>query len=575
MSQNHDKKLDINVVKTQILKDVVRLLSPDRCYFRVYDNEQKIFFSVDNEYLISNDVESITYYVYTREANDYSLSIYSEKGEFIISDVEAFIEENKFSNSHYIISTIKVFKEQKIKSFYGIALYDKDKIIGCLELQYVRDKVLLSHEQIDLLKNILAKHQSDLKDADFSEFQKYAIQKEKVIREITDRSFLLNNEYDLFGYLLPKIVRIFDIDGAMFVEAPKVLGTNPNIKYEYQNDMSYGSFIGGVFPQECIKTYTHMLSTMFPVVVNDTENFYAEDEGRQCFYRELCLKAFLTVPIVTETLPRLSIGAIILFSRTPRIWLKNEIDLMRHINDIAIRMIDKIKRTKDVEELRKSFIQTMMHDLQVPLVGATTALDFLLNTSDDTPIGKVKYLIEELKNSNSSLYEALDKYIEIYHYESGERKLYKHENHIFPFLNQSLQPLRPSIEARKIELDIDIEDTLNTLDFDELEIFKVLQVFLNNAIDYSPKGSKVKIKIRENESEFTFCVEDNGIGVKKELQDKLFDRMYMIERTQRKVGSGLNLYLCKLIVEAHGGHIWHESPQEQGAKFCFSLPKTS
>ncbi|MEI7474024.1 MAG: ATP-binding protein [bacterium] len=568
-----EKSLDINVIKSGIIKELVKVFNPDRCFFRVYDNNRKILYSVENEYLVSRDVESITYYIYPREANEYSILNYSEKGTYIVEDVDSFINEHNYSQISHLKQTIRVFKEQNLKSFYGFAIYYEDKLAGILELQYTKEKVILTKENIHTLKNIATQASIALKEAEFFEFQKYTAKKERILREITEQLFLINEENELFDYILKKIVEIFNIDGAMFIEIPQEKGSSPTIKYEYQTDTRFPSLLHAELPVECLKTYGHMISTFFPVVVNNTHNFYADEQGRQCFYNQYLVEAFMTTPIITETYPHLAIGGMVLFTHSPRIWLKNEIDFMRGIDDVIMSAINRIKRLRELDELRNSFIQTMTHDLQIPLVGENKALEYLLKKSDNETIGSIKPILNELKLNNEYSHEALIKYIEIYKYESGSRTLNLKNINISTVADKAIKNIEHLITSKNIDFKINIQNNLPLLKMEAQEISKVIYNFIDNAISYSEENSKIELNIKENKDKIYVCVNNNGPAIPKELQSMIFNRFKMIERTERKVGSGLSLYLSKLIIEAHGGSIWYETNQKNGSMFCFTLPK--
>lgn len=575
LSKMFKKTLDVNVIKNEIINEVVKIFNADRCFFRVYDFNRKILFSPDNEYLKSKDVESITYYVYPREANEYSLLNYTEKGVFIIENVELFIKENEDSKFPHIKKTIQVFKEQNLKSFYGFALYDEKNIFNIFELQYTKEKVVLDQENINLLKKIITQSSFALKEAEFFEFQKYTAKKEKTLRGITEQAMLFTKEKDYFDYLFKEIYEIFNIDAVIFIRAPRNENEKPQIIHEFIKEKGHLSMLGGELPIECIKTYSYMIKTFFPVVVNNTNNFYADEYGRQCFYKQFGVEAFLTTPVITETHPQIAIGAIILISHSPRIWLKNEIDLMRAIDDITMRTIDRIKKFNEIEDLRNSFIQTMSHDMQVPMVADKKALEILLKKSDDSQIRSIKPILEELKISIDNQQETLKKYIQIYQYESGLRQLDLQATDIKSLIISEVSKLETLLELKRINMEVYTPDNLANINFDESEICKVISIFLNNAIEYTPINSKIEIKVNEYKDIITVCVSDNGPGIPNNIRENIFNRFKMIERLQRKIGGGLSLYLCKLIVESHGGKIWYNSNNGNGSIFCFSLPKAT
>jgi len=91
---------------------------------------------------------------------------------------------------------------------------------------------------------------------------------------------------------------------------------------------------------------------------------------------------------------------------------------------------------------------------------------------------------------------------------------------------------------------------------------------------FSPQGGKITIKGESSEKQVLVSVADEGIGVPLRDQDRIFDRFYRVEDdlTKSTHGTGLGLYICKTLIEAHGGQIWVESEVGKGSRFTFSLP---
>jgi len=110
-------------------------------------------------------------------------------------------------------------------------------------------------------------------------------------------------------------------------------------------------------------------------------------------------------------------------------------------------------------------------------------------------------------------------------------------------------------------------------DHSKLEI--VFSNLLTNAINYSPDGSRILVRIREPvDDQLVISVIDEGIGITEQHVDKIFDRFYMADTSdERRVdGYGLGLYISKCLVELQGGHIWVESKERQGSCLCLALP---
>ena len=107
---------------------------------------------------------------------------------------------------------------------------------------------------------------------------------------------------------------------------------------------------------------------------------------------------------------------------------------------------------------------------------------------------------------------------------------------------------------------------------DRNKLNQVLQNLIGNAIKYSDLGSKVNIQYTVDHDQIIISVIDQGIGIKAEHQQKLFDRYYRVENDSTIAGFGIGLYLCAEIVTRHQGKIWVESEFGKGSTFSFSIP---
>lgn len=108
-----------------------------------------------------------------------------------------------------------------------------------------------------------------------------------------------------------------------------------------------------------------------------------------------------------------------------------------------------------------------------------------------------------------------------------------------------------------------------------MDVFQLRRVFENlitNAIKHNPPGISLEISTRIEGQMLTCIVEDNGVGIPQEECELMFERYQQGSRARRSLGVGLGLYLCRQIIQAHGGKIGVISAVNQGAKFWFTLP---
>ncbi|MHB8994988.1 MAG: ATP-binding protein [Armatimonadota bacterium] len=132
------------------------------------------------------------------------------------------------------------------------------------------------------------------------------------------------------------------------------------------------------------------------------------------------------------------------------------------------------------------------------------------------------------------------------------------------------------IEARTThdhEFSLDIARGLPPLWADRGKVEEVLINLVNNAIKYSPEGGLIEVRLQPLDDMMEFSVKDSGVGIAPEEQSRLFQRFQRVGHgsTQRIGGTGLGLFVCKALIEAHGGRIWFESEPDKGSTFYFTV----
>ena len=131
----------------------------------------------------------------------------------------------------------------------------------------------------------------------------------------------------------------------------------------------------------------------------------------------------------------------------------------------------------------------------------------------------------------------------------------------------------PMVEDKNLDLDFQLSDNLETVEFDSKRIAQVISNLLSNAVRFTDKGSIAVMTGKEADG-ICVSVKDTGIGIQPEDMDKLYKSFSQIKTgNDRKMGStGLGLAISKKIIDHHGGRIWAESEYGKGTAFSFILP---
>jgi two-component system CheB/CheR fusion protein len=227
-----------------------------------------------------------------------------------------------------------------------------------------------------------------------------------------------------------------------------------------------------------------------------------------------------------------------------------------------------ITELKEVDKIKDEFIGLVSHELRTPLTVIISALATASDTRASTE--QKEELMQEASSSAESLASILDNMLELSRYQAGHLQLEKKSCEIAEIAERATQRVRQKYNDHEITLSIPNE--IPEIMCDTTRVEQILYNFIENAVKYSPAGSKVRIFARRDKEGITVGVSDKGPGIDSDDQKKLFEPFVRLKEGVTK-GIGLGLVVCKRLVEAHGGRIWVESELNKGSTFFFTIPE--
>ena len=235
--------------------------------------------------------------------------------------------------------------------------------------------------------------------------------------------------------------------------------------------------------------------------------------------------------------------------------------------DIRTRQEKIQQRNQQLEDL----ISTLSHDLRTPLLANRYTLNAIVGGAFGSINEELQALLAEYKDANDNLIKLVETLLDISRYEAGGSQILNRELLDWDKIGSRVITWVQKSSQNKCFLHLRIKSDLVMVYGDVIEIQRVLQNLVDNAVRLSEPGKRVLIEVTSGEPGYIQVgVHDQGPGLATQDANRLFYRFS--QGTGRHGSVGLGLYLCRQIIAAHGGKIWVESTLGQGAIFWFTLP---
>jgi PAS domain S-box-containing protein len=240
-----------------------------------------------------------------------------------------------------------------------------------------------------------------------------------------------------------------------------------------------------------------------------------------------------------------------------------------------VSILSDITKQKEIDRLKASFVANVTHELRTPLVSIDKAITFLLsNTGNELSANQQQFLSIASRNCKR-LSLLINDLLDLSKLEAGKMNIIPVPCAIDKVITESIEGLNAWAGAKSVSLVSNVAPNLPQVKIDSDKIIQVLNNLIGNAIKFTPANGTITVEAKiYNNQELVVSVQDTGIGISQDELAKVFDKFYQTgERVATDVsGTGIGLSIAREIVTLHGGKIWAESPQGQGARFSFTIP---
>jgi len=236
--------------------------------------------------------------------------------------------------------------------------------------------------------------------------------------------------------------------------------------------------------------------------------------------------------------------------------------------------VNTIIKQKKVSEIKNDFINNMTHELKTPISTISLACEAMgdpdINRAGRLMDNYVKMIAEENKRLGLLVENVLQTAI----LDKGDFKLKTEQIDIRQVLEKVIKSLGMHLDRKKGKVELNIHTDKLTLEADPVHITNVMYNLIDNAIKYSQNEPLIIINITETEKGLGIEIADNGIGISKDQQKRIFEKLYRVPtgNLHDVKGFGLGLSYVKAIVDKHFGQIKLESELQKGSKFLIIIP---
>lgn len=228
-----------------------------------------------------------------------------------------------------------------------------------------------------------------------------------------------------------------------------------------------------------------------------------------------------------------------------------------------------IDQQKKLSEMKDDFINLTSHELRTPITTIKAYIQLLErcvkednNSDTEEYLRKTHVFVDRLSVIVNDLHETSKA-------SAGKLQLQKTEFNCKDFLTDMVEVLQQTSTSHNIKY---VGDADIRLLADRGRLEQVMTNYISNAVKYSPGAKEIIVDAKHEDDFMIVSVQDFGLGIPKNKQDKIFNRFFRATNVQSIEGLGLGLYLSRKIIGAHGGKTWVESEEGKGSTFYFCVP---
>tara|TARA_R110001599_G_scaffold234657_2_gene433797 strand:- start:50 stop:1315 length:1266 start_codon:yes stop_codon:yes gene_type:complete len=236
----------------------------------------------------------------------------------------------------------------------------------------------------------------------------------------------------------------------------------------------------------------------------------------------------------------------------------------------AVMVLRDVTEQRAFERVRSEFVLRASHELRTPVAGMHMAFALLQEGANAAPGSRESELMTTVDEEMRRLVHLINDLLNFSRYQNGLQKIDPAPCDLEPLLANTQQRFKEQAGERDITISIETEGELPKVELDRLQIERVLDNLIGNALRHTDTGGQIILRARRKSERVIIGIEDNGEGIPYSQQARVFEPFVQVGG--KKGGAGLGLALCKEIVQLHGGYMGVLSKPGKGAHFYLALP---
>lgn len=311
------------------------------------------------------------------------------------------------------------------------------------------------------------------------------------------------------------------------------------------------------------------------LIENATDSFlHAITTGPEQFrnFKDLHPASILFVPLVARE--KITGVLVLIMNSSGRKFSEEDISFIKLVGyriGLSIDNINLFRAAQQATREREDVLSIVSHDLRNPLSAIKSGSQLINSLARAKDHERLNKLVLTLTESSNFMERLINDLLDFSKIQQGILPVKLQEVSVKKIIDDVTQSVMPKVNEKRIELSSKVPDPDVKLVCDPHRIKQVLNNLIGNAVKFTPEQGKITVVVRDEDDNVAFAVSDNGPGISEKDLPHLFER-YWQEKKTAHLGTGLGLFICKGIVEAHNGTIGVESKIGQGSEFRFGIP---